>query len=116
MGKNFFGIIILAALCGALYWVFTMKTTPKGSVCYIGSALYTPLCNNIGKSGHILSKAGYKISYGKVVGVSWRPRGTSLDKNGSKRKISDRDEYYYMLSRNDGKTWTMERSSLIRLE
>ena len=56
-------------------------------------------CNDLDKD--VYAKIGNEwIKYAKVIGVAWRPKGTTIDTNPYKE--SPKDAYYYILETDNG--------------
>ncbi|MCD6035799.1 MAG: hypothetical protein K0R63_1540 [Rickettsiales bacterium] len=110
-------LCVLAALGGGGYFLYnTRDTAPEGSVCDPEHARYEKtFCNNVGRSAYIIA-SDKKIELGTIFGVTWRARGDIIGGTGKLQKRSDRNRYYYMISKDAGKHFAIERVENILLK
>lgn len=114
MFKWILSIIFIVVLGAGFYYIYDSQSgIPNETICTMGNPLYTDYCDDIGKTAYRETVTGV-INYGKITGVAWRTRGSQIQTLGSNKRVSDRDEYYYIITKDGGETTTLERVSLIK--
>jgi hypothetical protein len=93
-------LILLPLLAGIGYFVMTAQTMDFESVCDKENKKYTDLCDNIGKRA-VSQQSVININdkdYGKILGVAWRTKGSTISSAGQKNKrYSEKNAYYYII-------------------
>lgn len=111
--KVILAVIVLGVIGGGFYYFYVNRDKmPSESVCRKNDELYSKKCEDVGKVA-TARVMGRTISYGEILGVAWRPRGSEVLGLGNKKFTSDRNEYYYIVSKDGGETISMQRVSSI---
>lgn len=103
--KILIGIVVAAALGGVGFYIATHKTIAFESVCDSTNTKYhEEYCKNVGKSAYTLASMASinEKNFGKIIGVAWRSKGSTVSAPGQQKRTSTRNAYYYIVQQEGG--------------
>jgi len=103
--KTIVTIVVSVAIVVPVIWVLTnyamnAENIPFETVCEKGHDKYTDYCDNVGKRARSIKRMLVlnDTDYGKIIGVAWRQRGSTISSPGQDKRYSESNSYYYIIS------------------
>ncbi len=103
--KILIAVVVLIAVAVGGYFVVTNKTIAFKSVCDAANPKFNgEYCAHVGKRAYTLKNmsAVNEKDFGKIIGVAWRSKGSTVSAPGQQKRTSPRNSYYYIIQQDGG--------------